>query len=72
MGRPTCIFLAGKFAEPVYNLFNEKGLGVDKVPPVEKPVGDFIGFHMRKGIHDLTKYDWEQFLNFANRHFGKK
>ena len=65
-------FLAGKFAEPVYNLFNEKGLGVDKVPPVEKPVGDFIGFHMRKGIHDLTKYDWEQFLNFANRHFGKK
>jgi hypothetical protein len=65
-------FLSGKFAEPVYNLFNEKGLGVDKMPAVEKPVGDFIGFHNRKGGHDLNKYDWEQFLNFTDRHFKRK
>jgi hypothetical protein len=64
-------FLAAKLAEPVYNLFNEKGLGVNKMPPVEKPVGDFIGFHLRKGTHGLNEYDWEQFLNFADRHFGK-
>jgi hypothetical protein len=71
-GDPRGCFLSGKYAEPVYQLFGEKGLGVDDMPPVETPVGDFIGFHMRKGGHGLTDYDWQQFLNFADRHLGIK
>ena len=63
-------FLSGKFAQPAYTLFGEKGLGVDEEPPVETPVGDFIGYHKRKGTHGLNEYDWEQYLNFADRHFG--
>ncbi len=63
-------FLSGKFAQPVYILFGEKGLGVDEEPSVETPVGDFIGYHKRKGVHGLTEYDWQQYLNFADRHFG--
>ncbi len=63
-------FLAAKYAEPVYILFNKKGLGVDNMPNVENPVGDFIGFHKRKGGHGLNKYDWLQFLNFADRHLA--
>lgn len=69
---PRGSFLSGKYAEPVYQLFGEKGLGVDDMPPVETPVGDFIGFHMRKGTHGITDYDWQQFLNFADRHLGSK
>jgi len=69
---PRGSFLSGKYAEPVYKLFGEKGLGVEDMPPVETPVGDFIGFHMRKGGHGLTDYDWQQFLNFADRHLGIK
>jgi hypothetical protein len=25
---------------------------------------------MRKGGHGLNDYDWQQFLNFADKHFG--
>ncbi|MDZ7262995.1 MAG: acetylxylan esterase [candidate division KSB1 bacterium] len=67
---PRGSFLAGKNAEPVYKLFGKSGLGVAEMPPVETPVGHFIGFHMRKGGHGLNEYDWEQFLDFADRHFG--
>ena len=69
-GDPRGSFLAAKFAEPVYRLFGKKGLGVDQMPAVETPVGDFIGYHNRKGTHGQNNYDWEQFLNFADRHFG--
>ena len=71
-GDPRGSFLSGKYAEPVYQLFSKKGLGVDDMPPLETPVGDTIGYHIRKGTHSLTDYDWQQFLNFADRHFGIK
>ena len=69
-GDPRGSFLSGKYAEPVYQLFGKKGLGVDNMPPLETPVGDTIGYHIRKGTHALNEYDWQQFLNFADRHFG--
>jgi hypothetical protein len=71
-GDPRGSFLSGKYAEPVYQLFGKKGLGVDDMPPLETPFGDTIGYHIRKGTHNLNEYDWQQFLNFAERHFGIK
>ncbi|NBV24056.1 MAG: acetylxylan esterase, partial [Proteobacteria bacterium] len=68
---PKGEFLAGKFAEPVYALFGKKGTDVAEWPAVNQPVGDFIGYHMRTGKHDVTAYDWEQYLKFADRHFRK-
>lgn len=65
-------FLSGKHAESVYALFGRGGLGVDLQPGVDTPVGDFIGYHIRTGKHDVTDYDWAQYLNFADRHFGRK
>ena len=69
-GDPRGSFLAAKAAEPVYQLFGKAGLGVNEMPPVETPVGDTIGYHNRKGTHGVTDYDWQQFLAFADRHFG--
>ena len=64
-------FLSAKNAEPVYQLFGKRGLGVEQMPPVNTPVGDFIGFHIRPGGH-VTDYLWEQYLRFADRHLRWK
>jgi hypothetical protein len=63
-------FLSGKHAESVYALFGKKGLGVAEPPPIDSPVGDAIAYHNRTGVHDVTDYDWLQYLKFASRHFG--
>ena len=68
---PKGEFLAAKNAEPVYALFHKKGLGVTIMPPVNQPVGETIRYHIREGKHDFTLYDWQQYLDFAHRHFNK-
>lgn len=68
---PLGEFLAAKNAEPVYRLFGKAGLGVDQQPAPDHPVGDFIGYHLRTGAHDVMEYDWDQYLNFADRHFKR-
>lgn len=68
---PLGEFLAAKHAEPVYQLFGRPGLGVNQQPAADQPVGDSIGYHLRTGKHDITDYDWEQYLHFADRHFKK-
>ena len=65
-------FLSGKHAGEVYALFGKKGVGVDAWPAVNQPVGDAIGYHLRTGKHDVTDYDWQQYLKFADRHFFGK
>ena len=67
---PNGEFLSGKHAGPVYELFGKTGVGVDEQPPLNHPVGDSIGYHIRTGKHDVTQYDWEQYLDFADRHYN--
>lgn len=68
---PLGEFLSARNAEPVYRLFRKDGLGVTNLPPANHPVGNTIGYHIRTGKHDVTEYDWEQYLSFANRHFRR-
>ncbi|MEW6305918.1 MAG: acetylxylan esterase [Verrucomicrobiota bacterium] len=68
---PRGEFLSGKHAEPVYALFGKAGLGVADFPGVNQPVGEYIGYHIRTGKHDVTDYDWAQYLNFADKHFKR-
>ncbi len=64
-------FLSGKEASAVWKLFGKTGVGVDAWPPVNHPVGDCVGYHIRTGKHDVTDYDWEQYLKFADRHLAR-
>lgn len=67
---PEGEFLASLHAGPVYELFDLRGVGTDTMPAVNEPVqSGSIGYHIREGGHGLTEYDWEQFMNFTDRHW---
>lgn len=67
---PKGEFLSAKLAGRVYGLYGETAVGVDSMPGLEKPVGDFVRYHIRSGKHDVTWYDWQQYLDFADRKLG--
>ena len=69
---PEGEFAAAKAAEPVFVLLGKQGLGVDQWPAVNTPVGGDIAYHVRSGGHDVKPFDWEQYLNFLDRHLRQK
>jgi hypothetical protein len=67
---PKGEFLSGKYATPVYHFYASFGIEIDEMPKVDQPEKHTnIGYHIRSGKHDLTIYDWEQYLDFADMHF---
>ncbi|MCF8452657.1 MAG: acetylxylan esterase [Pedobacter sp.] len=69
---PKGTFLSLKNAEDVYGLYGLKS-NLPEVPPglntpvIESP----LAYHNREGKHDMTVYDWKQFIRFADYHWGK-
>lgn len=65
---PRGEFLSAKYASAVYELLGLEGLPVKEMPEVNHPVMGTIGYHIRSGKHDLTLYDWQQYIKFADKH----
>lgn len=66
---PRGEFLSAKYASAVYNLLGLEGLPVKEMPELNHPVMGTIGYHIRSGKHELTDYDWKQYIQFANKYF---
>lgn len=69
---PEGEFAAAKKAEPVYQLLGAEGLPYESWPERDISVQGGIGYHVRSGSHDVLPFDWEQYLKFADKHFGVK
>ena len=69
---PKGTFLSLKNAEEVYALYGLKSKLPGVPPGLNMPIIESpLAYHNREGKHDLTVYDWKQFIKFANYHFGK-
>lgn len=64
---PRGEFLSALHAAPAYRLFGLEGLGTAEWPRPDTPVGREIGYHVRTGRHAILAYDWERFIDFADR-----
>jgi hypothetical protein len=61
-------FLSCVHATSVYRLLQKEGLPVTAMPQVNAPVTGTIGYHIRTGGHAVTLFDWQQYLDFADKH----
>ena len=67
---PEGEFLSALYASPVYELYGKKGLAVSSMPKPEQPsIEGYVGYHIRTGKHDITLYDWQQYIKFADKYF---
>jgi len=65
-------FLSLVYASPVFGLYGY-GLKADEMPGVESPlVHERIAYHMHRGGHNLTPYDWGRYMDFADGLWGKR
>ena len=67
---PRGEFLGLVNASPVYELLGKQGLATDQMPGIDQPIMRSVAYHVRAGKHDITAYDWEQYLKFADMLWG--
>jgi hypothetical protein len=66
---PRGEFLSLYHGSQAYRLYGEEALSDKSMPELNQPVqAGRVAYHIRRGKHDVTRYDWEQYLDFAHQH----
>jgi dienelactone hydrolase len=66
---PRAEFASAAEASPVWELYRKAGLVHHGFPKPDHPLhAGNIGYHLRSGLHDITRYDWQCYLDFADGH----
>ncbi len=67
---PKGEFLSCVYASSVYVLLGSKKFAATKMPPLNSPIYGDISYHIRPGKHDITLYDWNCYMDAAERYFN--
>jgi hypothetical protein len=70
---PLGEFLATRAAGPAWELHGLDALGDSSFPDEpDTALGEgHVGYHLRAGKHDVTAWDWDRYLDFADRHLDR-
>ena len=69
---PRGEFLGLQGAAEVYGLYGisfdvPEGYLAEDQPACERPIIGHLGYHLRSGKHDVTPYDWTQYIKFLDK-----
>ena len=60
---------SAKLASPAWEFYGMRGLVAESMPGPDAPQQEGrVSYHIRTGKHDLTPYDWNVYMDFADRH----
>lgn len=66
---PRGEFAALELASPVWRLYGLPGLIAHGFPKADTPLqAGNAAYHLRTGQHDITRYDWQCYMDFAEGH----
>jgi hypothetical protein len=68
---PENEFLSASLCVPVYRLLLGAKIKNLKAPIPDKPQFGIVSYHLRTGKHDITPWDWQNFLKFAENYVQK-
>jgi hypothetical protein len=70
---PRGEFLALINSGPVYSLYGYEIIDQDHLPEINKAVIEGkMGYHIRSGKHDITEFDWSNFLLFMDYQYNNQ
>ncbi|MBY5958102.1 hypothetical protein KUV50_08180 [Membranicola marinus] len=66
---PRGEYLSGYYAAPAYKLYNMQTPSTIKSPAINQPrMTESVSYHIRSGRHDVTRYDWAQYIRWADKY----